>query len=70
MSLGEITAWQAGCDWGRGGHKTPSALARSQAFIQETFGTEVLDCIRDLGPDTFAYWFRRGLDDYLDEARR
>ena len=70
MSTGEITAWRAGCDWGRGGHKTASALARSQAFIAETFGPDVHQALADMGPDTFAYWFRRGMDDYQAEARR
>lgn len=64
MSLGEITAWQAGVDWGRSGHVTPAILAASKSTLAATFDPSVIAVRADLGRDVFGYWFRRGLEDY------
>lgn len=65
MSLGELTAWQAGVDWGRAGLTATALATASKATLVGVLDLSAGVALSELGSDVFRYWAHRGLVDYL-----
>lgn len=69
MSLGELTAWQAGVDWGRAGLTRTDYAKASKATLAGLLEPPALHARAELGQETFAYWLLKGLDDFKATGR-
>ena len=69
MSLGELTAWQSGVDWGRAGLTKTDYAKASKATLTGLLGPTAGHAVTELGRDVFGHWFLKGLDDYKATGR-
>jgi hypothetical protein len=68
MSTGELYAWRYGVDWGRAGNLTPAILAGPAWRLRAAIGDQGMVLRSQIGVDVFGYWFRRGVEDYVESV--
>ena len=63
LTVGELTAWQAGTAWRRAGRPATEAVRLSNRGLAAAVGGDAAEALWAMGRDVFAYWFFKGFDD-------